>query len=242
MTLVAATIDRRRLVDALGLGPLWLLRRHPAEPGEVVGPETRSGRKEHVAALGWSPLQNAVATCTACALARSRTRTVFGTGPAHPRWLVVGGVPDAGEEAAGEPFVSEAGKLLDAMLVALGLSRVRDVFVADALKCRAPGDRAPTSDEMSCCHPFLERQIALLEPRLILAAGTTAGLALLGADFDSTGARGRPHAISIEGRAVPVVATHHPNDLLKSPERKAEVWADLCLARSIEEGLGATPS
>ena len=228
-------IDRRRLVDALGLGPLWLRRGGPIEPGQVVDTDAHLRRRQDIASLGWEPLQDAVTTCTACDLARSRTRTVFGTGPSHPRWLVVGGIPDAGEDAVGEPFVARAGKLLDAMLAALGLSRSHDVFVADALKCRAPGDRAPSPDEVVCCRPFIERQIALLAPRLILVAGRTAGRSLLGPDFAPAASRGRRHAISIEGRDVPVVVTHHPNDLLTSAELKAEVWADLCLARSIEE-------
>ena len=199
-------------------------------------------RTIRIANLDWEPLRDDVAGCVACGLARSRTQTVFGVGVRRPDWLIVGKAPGADEDAQGEPFVGQAGKLLDAMLAAVGLSRTSNVFIANALKCRPPGDRDPSVDEATACRPYLERQIALLAPRMILVVGKAASGALLGTDQPMSELRGRRHTLTIGGRAIPLVATHHPADLLHTGEDKAMVWADLCFARDVFREAEPTPA
>ncbi len=194
-----------------------------------------------IAALDWEPLQRMVSTCVACDLATSRTQAVFGSGPTHPAWLVIGEAPGADEDERGEPFVGTAGRLLDAMLASLGLSRERDVFVTNVVKCRPPGDREAAAHEIACCRPYLDRQIALLAPRVVLTMGPVASAALLGADA-ATAERVREHSISVDGRLIPVAVTHHPAHLMRSGDEKAQAWADLCFARSLyERAIAAAP-
>jgi DNA polymerase len=228
---VTVLSDRRRALQAMGLGPVWV-RRDAGDAGVV--PVDRTTR---IAALGWDELRVAVAACEACGLCASRTQTVFGVGIDRPACLVIGEAPGADEDAAGEPFVGSSGKLLDAMLAAIGFGRTRNVFIANVLKCRPPGNRDPAPLEMASCRPFLERQIALLAPQMILVVGKIATLALLGGEGSMASLRGREHRVTIEGRDIPVVATYHPAYLLRSPEEKAKAWADLCLARSIHDCL-----
>ena len=220
----------------MGLGPVWV-RRGREQPAEVESP---GGRVARIDRLDLDALRADVATCVACALSRSRTQTVFGTGVARPEWLIVGEAPGADEDACGEPFVGAAGKLLDAMLAAVGRSRDRDVFVAGMLKCRPPGDRDPSPAEVAQCRPYLERQIALLAPRMILVVGKAASVALLGGDEPMSRLRGRRLSVTVAGREIPVVATGHPADLLRSGEEKAKAWADLCFARDVFDGLATT--
>ena len=235
---------RRRALAALDLGPVWVRRMRPevVEPG-VDGPaHERALRDGRIATLEWLPLRETVATCVACGLAATRTQTVFGTGVERPAWLIVGEAPGADEDASGEPFVGPAGKLLDAMLAAVGHARERDVFIVNMVKCRPPGNRDPSSSELAACRPFLERQIALLRPRVILVVGKVATAALLGHEGTMGAARGKAHRLSIGGRDIPAIATYHPAYLLRSATEKAKAWADLCFARATYEGLPPDPA
>jgi uracil-DNA glycosylase len=194
--------------------------------------------------LTWPALQQAVAACRACALCEGRTQTVFGVGQApaggdaapQVDWLIVGEAPGENEDRVGEPFVGQAGQLLDNMLKAMTLARRDKVYIANVIKCRPPGNRNPTHDEVAQCEPYLHRQIALLRPKMILALGKYAATSLLRAtvpEVDKTPLgklRGRVHAYTHAGLTVPVVATYHPAYLLRSLTEKAKAWEDLCLA------------
>ncbi len=184
-----------------------------------------------VAAMTWGQLRAAVQDCTRCGLCRGRTRTVFGSGAQDSPWMIVGEAPGAEEDARGEPFVGQAGRLLESMLGALGLSRERDVFIANVLKCRPPGNRNPEPDEIRQCEPYLHRQIALLKPRGVLVMGRFAAQALLQTDATIASLRGRVHAYRANGEDLPLVVTYHPAYLLRNLPDKAKAWADLCLAR-----------
>ena len=224
------------MLEAMGLGPVWVRRAQASIDDVVVDPGT-DPRGPSMATLEWAPLRAAVASCVACDLAKTRTQTVFGVGAERPDWLIVGEAPGAEEDAVGEPFVGPAGRLLDAMLAAVGHSRERNVFIANVLKCRPPGNRDPSPVEVAACRPFLERQIALLEPRMILVVGKVASAALLATDATMASLRGKVHRLSIGGRTIPVVATYHPAYLLRSANEKAKAWEDLCMAREVYEGL-----
>jgi DNA polymerase len=239
--------QRERLWHALGLGPRWRLRANAAPtvqapPGtpdpppaaaEAAGAPAAAG----VAAMDWDRLQAAVAACTACPLCRSRTQTVFGVGDRRARWMLIGEAPGAEEDARGEPFVGQAGRLLDNMLAAAGLGRAAGgdsaVYIANVLKCRPPGNRNPQPEEMARCVPFLRRQIALLRPQLIVVMGRFAVQSLLGTDASIASLRGRAHEIEIDGLRVPVIVTYHPAYLLRTLADKSKAWADLCLAREV---------
>jgi DNA polymerase len=190
-----------------------------------------------VSTLDWPALRAAVAGCRACALCESRTQTVFGVGHEHAHLMIVGEAPGEQEDLQGEPFVGQAGKLLDNMLRAIGLTRAeapaeRQVFIANTLKCRPPRNRNPDPAETAKCAPFLERQIELVRPRLVLAMGRFAAQSLLASDEPIGKLRGRVH----RWRDTPVVVTYHPAYLLRTLADKARAWDDLCLAASILEG------
>jgi len=172
-----------------------------------------------------------VAACTACGLCKTRTQTVFGVGHERAHWMIVGEAPGEQEDLRGEPFVGPAGRLLDRMLAALSLTRQpaepqQQVYIANALKCRPPRNRNPEPAELAQCIPYLERQVALVQPRVVLAMGRFAVQALLGSDEPIGRLRGRVH--DWQGR--PLVVTYHPAYLLRQPTEKARAWADLCLA------------
>jgi uracil-DNA glycosylase family 4 len=206
-------------------------------------------RAAAIATLEWQPLKDAVAACTACGLCASRKQTVFGVGHAHADWMIVGEAPGEQEDLAGEPFVGPAGQLLDQMLRAVGQSRrvagadadaslddqagdpQRRVFIANTLKCRPPRNRNPEPDEMARCEPFLQRQVALVKPKLLLAMGRFAVKQLLKSDDAIGKLRGRVHRY--EG--IPVVVTYHPAYLLRNLPDKAKAWEDLCLAKATIE-------
>lgn len=230
--------QRIRAIEAMGLGPVWV-RRQPGGAQRLGTIEPGDGRPEAIAAMPWDRLAETVAGCRACRLCETRTRTVFGVGVAEPDWMIVGEAPGADEDARGEPFVGQAGRLLDAMLASVGRARERNVFIANVLKCRPPGNRDPAPDEVTQCLPFLERQIELLAPRMILVVGKFASAALLGREASIASLRGKAHRLSIAGRDIPVVVTYHPAYLLRSPQEKAKAWADLCLAKSIYENADA---
>lgn len=179
-----------------------------------------------VSLMTWDALAQAVAQCRACQLCESRRNTVFGVGDAQPDWLIVGEAPGEQEDLQGEPFVGQAGRLLDNMLRALGVERHRKVYIANVLKCRPPGNRNPDPAEVARCEPFLRRQIELLQPKIILAMGRFAVQSLLGSTEPIGRLRGRVHRYG----DVPVVVTYHPAYLLRNLPEKAKAWADLCLA------------
>ncbi|WP_081616611.1 MULTISPECIES: uracil-DNA glycosylase [unclassified Thioalkalivibrio] len=200
----------------------------PPEPSEALAPPVNTPVEGEVAALGWPELEARVRDCTACAeLASQRTQTVFGVGDRRARWLFVGEAPGAEEDRRGEPFVGRAGQLLDNMLAALGLDRRQDVFIANVLKCRPPNNRDPSPEESRACRGFLDRQIALVQPEVIVALGRIAAQHLLETDQPLGRLRGGPHRY----REVPLVVTYHPAYLLRKPQDKAKVWQDLRRAR-----------
>ncbi len=178
--------------------------------------------------MGWTELEGAVKECTACELYNSRTQTVFGIGNHNADWLVVGEAPGADEDLQGKPFVGRAGKLLDPMLKAIGLER-DTVFIANILKCRPPKNRDPSVFEASRCRPFLERQIALIKPKMILAVGRVATQNLLNTDTQISNLRGLIHNFGTEH--IPLVVTYHPAYLLRSPSEKRKSWEDLRMAK-----------
>jgi len=189
--------------------------------------------------MDWDVLQDAVAACTACALCKTRTQTVFGVGSRTSEWMLIGEAPGAEEDLRGEPFVGQAGRLLDAILATAGLDRSGSaqsaVYIANVLKCRPPANRNPEPEEVARCEPFLRRQIELLAPRIILVMGRFAAQALLGTDASIASLRGRAHRIDVAGTAVPVIVTYHPAYLLRNLADKAKVWSDMCLAREVLE-------
>jgi DNA polymerase len=189
-------------------------------------------RPTGVESLDWAELEAAVAGCQACGLCASRRNTVFGVGPQRADWMVIGEAPGENEDLQGEPFVGQAGKLLDNMLRAAGLDRRRNVYIANVLKCRPPGNRNPEPQEVAQCEPFLRRQVALVQPRVILAMGRFAVQTILQSQEPVGRLRGRVH--HYEG--VPVVVTYHPAYLLRNLQDKAKAWSDLCLAMDLMDG------
>ena len=232
------TLDPRRaeLWDAMQLGPRWVLRGAAAD----ASPNAQAAPDDSVATLDWDALQARVAACTACGLCKTRTQTVFGVGHRAAPWMIIGEAPGAEEDARGEPFVGQAGKLLDNMLAAVGRSRSATdgsaVYIANVLKCRPPGNRNPEPEEAAACAPFLQRQIALLAPRVIVIMGRVAAQSVLGTDATIASLRGRVHAIAVGGRSVPAIVTYHPAYLLRNLADKAKAWQDLQLACQAQAG------
>jgi DNA polymerase len=177
----------------------------------------------------WETVRAQVAACTKCGLHAGRTQTVFGVGNTAADWLVIGEAPGAEEDRQGEPFVGRAGQLLNAMLRAIGQPRAT-VYIANILKCRPPGNRDPRPDEVASCLPYLHRQIALLQPKLILAVGRIAAQNLLATDMPLARLRGRVHQFG--ERPTPLIITYHPAYLLRSPADKRKAWEDLKFARA----------
>ena len=176
--------------------------------------------------LDWPTLKQKVQACTACKLRAGCTQTVFGVGDENADWLFVGEGPGADEDMQGEPFVGQAGKLLDNMLAAIKLKRGSNVYIANVVKCRPPGNRTPEPDEIAACMPYLQQQIALIKPKLIVALGKTAATSLLGRDATLGSLRGAVH----DYHGTPLIITYHPAYLLRSPDEKARAWQDLCFA------------
>lgn len=201
----------------------------PARPvAPLVAPVAAPSATVSAEGLGWDELEQRIRACQACRLSERRTQAVPGVGDRDADWLFVGEGPGAEEDARGEPFVGQAGKLLDAMLASLGLARGHNVYIANAVKCRPPGNRTPEADEIATCHPYLDRQIELIRPRIIVALGRPAAQTLLGGEIKIAAARGR----LFQRKGVPVVVTYHPAYLLRNPQDKARAWEDLCFARA----------
>jgi len=232
-------IRDENVLRELNLYPLWVRRDMPApapiveQAGETVPqavPPVQAMTAAQVlpaaSGLDWTALKQQVRDCTACKLRAGCTQTVFGVGDENADWLFVGEGPGADEDAQGEPFVGQAGKLLDNMLAAIGLKRGATVYIANIVKCRPPGNRTPEADEIATCLPYLQQQIALVKPKLIVALGKTAATSLLGRDATLGSLRGTVH----EYQGVPLIVTYHPAYLLRSPAEKAKAWQDLCFA------------
>ena len=180
--------------------------------------------------MDWQTLRRTVAGCTRCGLQTTRKQTVFGVGNERAEWLVIGEAPGADEDAQGEPFVGRAGQLLNNMLKGIGLERSQ-VYIANILKCRPPNNREPKPEEAAHCTPYLERQVALISPRIILAVGRIAAQNLLQTDTPIGRMRGRVYHYGAHG--IPVVVTYHPAYLLRSPSEKRKAWADLQFAQDV---------
>jgi len=194
-------------------------------------------RIEMPAAGGWEALRDEVMRCTRCSLHAGRTQGVFGVGNPRSEWMVIGEAPGAEEDRRGEPFVGRAGQLLDAMLRAIGLSRDRNVYIANVLKSRPPNNRDPKPEEVGACLPYLRRQIELVRPRLLLAVGRIAAQNLLGTEESLSRLRGRVHTFGELN--TPLVVTYHPAYLLRNPVDKRKAWEDLKFARSVFRQLTA---
>jgi len=236
-------VNRRSLVlTELGLTPLWV-RRRAAPVGEETGAVQGAVHQElaplpaaqplpaddggaQIGAMNWQQLKAAVAGCASCVLHKQRQQAVFGVGDEQAEWLFVGEGPGAEEDARGEPFVGQAGKLLDNMLAAIGLKRGSNVYIANILKCRPPGNRNPEPHEALQCEPYLHRQIELIRPKLIIALGRVAAANLLASEASVAAMRGKIHRY----RSIPLVVTYHPAYLLRNLPDKAKAWTDLCFA------------
>ena len=239
---------RSAILAEMGIAPVWRLRqrRSPqlqlaaasgtaAAPAAVPeGPEDAAGsRQQRIARMDWTELKAAVKGCTACRLRAGCKQTVFGVGDEKARWLFVGEAPGSEEDRLGEPFVGQAGKLLDSMLAAIGLTRGKGVFIANVLRCRPPNNRDPQADEIEKCAPFLRRTVALIRPRLIVAMGRPASQTLLNTDASIGSLRGRVFRYA----GVPLVVTYHPAYLLRNLPDKAKSWQDLLFAKRTMAGL-----
>jgi len=228
-------MNREQIFKEMGLGPMWTLRQPPkkkrgvTEEVAVAADERSAG----IAAMDWDALKQAVAGCSACGLCQARKQAVLGVGDVQADWLFVGEGPGAEEDERGEPFVGQAGKLLDAMLAAIDLKRGQGVYIANAVKCRPPGNRTPAPAETAACWPFLARQIELIRPKLIVTLGKPAAQTLLQQEITISKARGEIHDFV----GIPLVVTYHPAYLLRNLPDKAKAWEDLCFMRRTMAGL-----
>ncbi len=227
-------------LQAMGLGPVWQRRGLAQGVEHEQGASVQSEESlHHIAALDWQPLTEMIASCQQCGLCQGRKHAVPGVGDMQAQWLFVGEGPGRQEDEQGEPFVGPAGKLLDNMMVAMGLERGKNTYIANIVKCRPTGadgkDRPPTPAEAAACMPYLERQIALIQPDVIVALGKSAAVYLLNLDPSTavSSMRGKIH----QRQELPVVVTYHPAYLLRDPSQKKQVWNDLCLARSVMHEL-----
>ena len=211
---------RHVYLDALGISS-WSLRRKAAPAHAPLSAPV---------ALEWSALRGRVAACTRCSLCATRTQTVFGVGDPGADWLIIGEAPGAEEDRLGEPFVGRAGQLLNSMLRAIGLSRT-EVYIANILKCRPPGNRDPSPAEAAQCLPYLNEQIALLQPKIILVVGRIAAHNLLRTDQSLSRLRQQVHYFGKD--RIPVIATYHPAYLLRELHEKRKAWEDLKFAREV---------
>jgi uracil-DNA glycosylase family 4 len=257
---------RETILEEMGLTPVWKLRdqpvdaaaaeetvpsempverqapavtREPAAVGRQSSVVTGGGdRRSEILSLDWAQLKQRVSGCVDCPLHAGRKKTVFGVGDENADWLFVGEGPGADEDAQGEPFVGQAGKLLDSMLASIRLKRGANVYIANVVKCRPPGNRNPEPAEAAACEPYLQRQIDLIKPKLIVALGKVAAANLLASDASVASMRGKVHSY----RGIPLIVTYHPAYLLRSLPEKAKAWTDLCFAVKTMAELPARPA
>lgn len=222
-------IDERALaqLELLSVAKLYGLGQGQAVNVASTPPAQGEGAAHRATHATWEQLRVLVSECRACSLCDKRKQAVFGVGHESAPWLFVGEGPGADEDELGEPFVGQAGKLLDSMLAAIGCKRGREVYIANVVKCRPPGNRTPTAQEAAACGPFLDRQIELIAPRVIVALGKSAATRLLGTEASLASLRGKVHRY----RGIPVVVTYHPAYLLRTLPEKAKAWEDLVFAR-----------
>ncbi len=245
-------MDREEaILRELNLHPLWVRRGEVAHsevamsvvpvleavPLHEVPIEQMDTPAVQVGDLNWAELKQHVSACTACALRAGCQQTVFGAGDENADWLFVGEGPGADEDVQGEPFVGQAGKLLDNMLLSIKLKRGSNVYIANIVKCRPPNNRVPAADEIAQCLPYLQRQIQMIKPKLIVALGKTAATALLGKESTLGSLRGTVH----QYQNIPLVVTYHPAYLLRSPSEKIKAWQDLNLAVQLAQKLNGQP-
>lgn len=221
--------QRREYLQAMGID-VWLPR----------GADTNDAAEltESAQPMDWNELRACVSGCTRCELSRSRTQTVFGVGNPDADWMIIGEAPGAEEDRRGEPFVGPAGRLLDQMLFAIGQRR-EIVFITNILKCRPPNNRDPKPAEAAACRDYLERQIELIQPKIILVVGKIAAQNLLESDATIGHMRERQYESPYELGGIPLVVTYHPAYLLRSPSQKRKSWSDLRLAARLAEERSA---
>ncbi len=245
---------RAFVLKELGLSPVWVRRgskspatsdpesnartdspteAKPQRQAHPVAVVATGDRAAQIAAMDWAQLRASAAACTACALHKTRKQAVFGVGDEKAEWLFVGEGPGAEEDERGEPFVGQAGRLLDNMLAAIQLKRGANVYIANVVKCRPPGNRNPEPGEAQACEPYLTRQIELIRPKLIVALGKVAAQNLLGVEATLGSLRGRVH----DYRGTPLIVTYHPAYLLRSLTEKSKSWEDLCFAVDTMQAL-----
>jgi DNA polymerase len=213
---------RHAILAEMGLAPIWRLRNRAEAIPEAAAPAIAPRTKND-----WLELKQLVSGCTQCGLHKARTQTVFGVGDENADWMLIGEAPGAEEDRLGDPFVGQAGRLLDNMLAAIDLKRTKNVYIANVLKCRPPGNRNPEAEEVAKCSPHLLRQIELVQPKLILAMGRFAAQTLLNTDASIASLRRKLHQYA--GR--PLIVTYHPAYLLRNLPDKAKAWEDLLFAR-----------
>jgi len=250
------SLSREQMLVEMGISPIWVKRdgtslvaglpdvesaQPVAEaPAAIAAPPARpitpamtetavAASSLAVDSLDWPDLARTVAACRACPLCQQRKQAVLGVGDLNPDWLFIGEGPGADEDAQGEPFVGQAGKLLDNMLAALDIARGNKVYIGNAVKCRPPGNRTPEAVEMAACRPYLERQIALLKPKIIVLLGKAAVHSVLHDDKSLASMRGK----RFEYAGIPLVVTYHPAYLLRNLPDKAKAWEDLLFARRV---------
>ena len=247
------SLSREQMLIEMGLGPIWRAREQEqlrevreepvVEPVKIqLSPQVTKtapiAQTVAVDGLDWPNLSKQVAECRSCVLCQQRKQAVLGVGDQQADWLFVGEGPGAEEDVQGEPFVGQAGKLLDNMLAALDLKRDSKVYIANAVKCRPPGNRTPENAEMAACRPYLERQIALIKPKIIVLLGKAAVHSVLHEDKTLASMRGQ----RFEYQGIPTIVTYHPAYLLRNLPEKAKAWEDLLLARRFLRQTSTTPS
>lgn len=242
---IDTSLKRKLFLKEMGIEPEWLPKNavtiveNPAKgetpttsvksPIQIPTVHAPSGTSTATtSAMDWDTLEQTVSSCQRCQLCSTRTQTVFGTGPHNAEWMVIGEAPGEQEDRQGQPFVGQAGKLLDNMLYAIGLNRTQNVYIANILKCRPPENRNPHPEEIADCAPYLQRQIALLQPKCILLMGRFAAQTLLKTDVSISKLRGQVYFYE----NIPTIVTYHPAYLLRSPQEKGKAWIDLCMAKN----------
>ena len=228
---------RQEILEELELMPIWHFRENEQmtsiEKVSSLSDTKKDERRFRILHSNWAQLKANVARCTSCSLCQDRTKTVFGIGDENANWLCVGEAPGVEEDIRGEPFIGPAGKLLDNMLEAINLKRGKNIYIANIVKCRPPGNRNPDNIEIKQCEPFLTRQIELIKPKLIIALGKVAAQNLLGTSATISSLRGKLHEYS----GIPLIVTYHPAYLLRIQPDKAKAWEDLCFAKNIMQKL-----
>ena len=228
---------REEILEELGLTPLWHRRTLQHVTDSAMEPSHQAGvtnnRHARVMQMDWSQLKVSVADCAACPLHQTRTHSVFGAGDENADWLWVGESPGVEEDANGAPFVGQVGKLLDNMLAAISLKRDSNVYITNIVKCHPPANHNPENAEALQCHPYLARQIELIQPRLIIALGNFASQSFLNTDATVASLRGKLHQFS----GIPLIVTYHPSYLLQTQADKTKAWEDLCFAKATMQRL-----